>query len=92
LVIDHYNTTKNKSQYQGSNKKGEKRMIDRAILRQKMGEANLSQAALGEKVGVSQQMIAHILMGRKRPTLELAVAMARALGCTVDEIIESEEA
>lgn len=67
-------------------------MIDRAILRQKMGEANLSQAALGEKVGVSQQMIAHILMGRKRPTLELAVAMARALGCTVDEIIESEEA
>ena len=66
-------------------------MIDRAILRQKMGEANLSQAALGEKVGVSQQMIAHILMGRKRPTLELAVSMARALGCTVDELLEREE-
>ena len=66
-------------------------MIDRAILRQKMGEANLSQAALGEAVGVSQQMIAHILMGRKRPTLELAVGIARALGCTVDELLESEE-
>lgn len=66
-------------------------MIDRAILRQKMEAAKLTQAALGEMVGVSQQMIAHILTGRKRPTLELAVGMARALGCTVDELLESEE-
>ena len=65
-------------------------MLNRAELRRKMEEAGLSQAALGEAVGVSQQMIAHILMGRKRPTLELAVGMARALGCTVDELLESE--
>lgn len=65
-------------------------MLNRAVLRQKLEEKGVSQAALGEAVGVSQQMVAHILTGRKRPTLELAVGIARALGCTVDELLESE--
>ena len=65
-------------------------MLNRAILRQKLEEKGLSQAALGEAVGVSQSMIGHILAGIKRPTLELAVGIARALGCTVDELLESE--
>jgi DNA-binding XRE family transcriptional regulator len=30
------------------------------------------------------------LTGRKVPSLVLAVDIARALGCTVDELIESE--
>lgn len=67
-------------------------MLNRAELRRKMEQSNLSQAALGEAVGVSQQMISHILVGYKRPTLELVVGFARALGCTVDELIEKEEA
>lgn len=66
-------------------------MLNRAELRRKMEASGTTQAALGEAVGVSQQMIAHILTGRKHPTLELAVSIARALGCTVDELIQSEE-
>ena len=65
-------------------------MLNRETLREKLKEKGMSQAALGEAVGVSQAMIGHILAGVKRPTLELTVGIARALGCTVDELIESE--
>lgn len=65
-------------------------MLNRAEVRKKMEEQKLSQQALADKVCVSQPMITQILTGRKRPSLELTVDIARALGCTVDELIESE--
>lgn len=65
-------------------------MLNRELLRKKMEEKHLSQQALGEMVGVSQQMIAHILTGRKQPSLALAVDLAAALGCTVDELVVKE--
>jgi transcriptional regulator with XRE-family HTH domain len=65
-------------------------MLNRGKVRKKMEEQNISHQALADKVGVSQPMITQILTGRKVPSLVLAVDIARALGCTVDELIESE--
>ena len=66
-------------------------MLNRAVLKKKMEERGLTQAALGEAVGATQAFIGFILTGRKQPSLALAVDIARALGCTVDELIEHEE-
>lgn len=53
----------------------------------KMREAiNVSQEALSEKSGVSRQMISHIECGRKAATIYVAVEIAHALGCSLDEL------
>ena len=65
-------------------------MFNRLVARKKMEERDLSQQALGDKVGVSQGMIGLILTGRKQPSLALAADIARVLECTVDELIEHE--
>lgn len=67
-------------------------MFNRMAARKKMEEKDLSQQALGDKVGVSQGMIGLILIGRKQPSLALAADIARVLGCTVDDLIMHDEA
>lgn len=46
----------------------------------------LTQAQLGEAVGVSRQSINSIEKGRYDPSLPLAIAIARYFGKTVEEI------
>jgi putative transcriptional regulator len=46
----------------------------------------LSQAALGECLGVSRQTVIAIETGRYDPSLPLAIAIARHFGTTVEEI------
>lgn len=46
----------------------------------------LSQQALAERVGVSRQTIISIEKGRFRPSVELALRLARALGTTVETL------
>ena len=65
-------------------------MFNRLVARKKMEESDLSQQTLADKVGVSQGMIGLILTGRKQPSLALAADIARALGCTVDDLIMHE--
>ena len=65
-------------------------MFNRLVPRKKMEEGDLSQQTLADKVGVSQGMIGLILTGRKQPSLALAADIARALGCTVDDLIMHE--
>jgi putative transcriptional regulator len=48
--------------------------------------AGLSQAALGEVLGVSRQTVIAIETGRYDPSLPLAIAIARHFGTTVEEI------
>lgn len=48
--------------------------------------AGLSQAALGERLGVSRQTVIAIENGRYDPSLPLAIAIARHFGTTVEEI------
>jgi putative transcriptional regulator len=48
--------------------------------------AGLSQAALGERLGVSRQTVIAIECGRYDPSLPLAFAIARHFETTVEEI------
>ena len=47
----------------------------------------LTQEELADKAGVSQSMINHIEKGRKKPSLDIAIAIAREFNTTVDALI-----
>jgi putative transcriptional regulator len=49
-------------------------------------EHNLTQAELAEKVGVTRQTIGLIENGGYNPTLNLCVAIARALNKTLNDL------
>lgn len=53
--------------------------------------AGLSQAALGEAVGVSRQTINAVETGRYDPSLTLAARLARHFGSTIEEIFDVVE-
>lgn len=50
------------------------------------GALGLSQAALGEQLGVSRQTVIAIENGRYDPSLPLAIKIARFFGSTVEEV------
>ena len=47
---------------------------------------DLSQQELAERVGVSRQTISAIEMGDYNPTINLCIAICKALGKTLDEL------
>lgn len=49
-------------------------------------EKDLSQQALAELVGVSRQTVNAIEKGDYNPTVKLCIAIAKALGKTLDEL------
>ena len=55
-------------------------------LRQRKG---LTQLQLAKKIGVTRQIISHYECGRAKPSLDVAVRLAKALGVTVEEIYEA---
>ncbi|MEO0602264.1 MAG: substrate-binding domain-containing protein [Myxococcota bacterium] len=55
-------------------------------VRARRAEAGLSQAALADRVGVSRQALSAIEGGRAAPSTVLALQLARALRCTVDDL------
>lgn len=58
----------------------------------RMREAhNMTQAALAERVGVTQGMVAQIERGTKALSVQLAVAMANVLHCTVGELAGTDK-
>jgi putative transcriptional regulator len=59
-------------------------------VRERRGERGLSQAALGEAMGVSRQTINAIETGRYMPSLPLAIALARFFGATVEAMFHPE--
>ncbi|MCH9680147.1 MAG: helix-turn-helix domain-containing protein, partial [Deltaproteobacteria bacterium] len=48
--------------------------------------AGLSQRALAERIGATRQAIIAIEAGHRVPSTRLALQLARALGCTVDDL------
>ncbi len=53
--------------------------------------ADLTQQALADIVGVTRQTILSIERGRYRPSVELALELARAFGLPVEELFELED-
>lgn len=51
----------------------------------------ISTHKLAKLVDVTQPMITHIERGRKIPSLSLAVDIAQALGCTLDELLGEDK-
>jgi putative transcriptional regulator len=58
-------------------------------LRQALG---LSQAALGDQLGVTRQTVIAIEQGRYDPSLPLAIRIARHFGRTVEEVFHVDPA
>ena len=57
-------------------------------LRLKMRDRGLTQGAIAEKSELSQVMISRYIHGTSLPTAEAAVRLARALKCSVSDLIE----
>ena len=53
--------------------------------------AGMTQAELAEKIGLSLQAISHYETGRRQITVSKLVAIATALGCSLDDLCEDEE-
>lgn len=51
-------------------------------------EKQYTQAELGKLVGVSQQVIGDYEKGKKLPTIVTGVDLAKALGTTVEKLVE----
>jgi putative transcriptional regulator len=48
--------------------------------------ADMTQAELAERIGVTRQTVIAIEQGRYSPSLEMAFQIARALGARLDEV------
>lgn len=53
--------------------------------------ANITQAELAEKIGVSRQTINAMELGKYVPSTVLALKIAKVFGKTVNDIFELEE-
>ncbi len=51
----------------------------------------MTQAELAIAVGVTQPSISDYESGKKRPTIDTAKKLARALGCTVDDLLSNPD-
>lgn len=54
--------------------------------------AGLSQAQLGERLGVTRQTVIAIETGRYDPSLKLALRLARQFGRRVEEVFDDTDA
>src|SRR5688500_12981152 len=61
-------------------------------VRRRRREAGLSLEELAERSGVSATMLSEVERGLKNPTVRLAWQVARALACSLSDLIEDEPA
>ena len=66
-------------------------MVMRNEIRELRGTRGLSQAQLGEAMGVSRQTIIAIETERYTPSLPLAIALARYFARPVEEVFHADE-
>lgn len=55
-----------------------------------MVHKGITQEELASRVGTSQTMMSHYLTGRSIPTFITAAKIARALGCSVEDLLYKE--
>mgnify|MGYP002580212523 CR=1 FL=1 len=52
---------------------------------------NLTMKQVADAAGISESMYCLVENGRRTPSLKVLKKLARALGCTVDELIDASE-
>ena len=60
-------------------------------VKRRRAERGLSQAELGDALGVSRQTVNSIETGKWLPSLPLAMALARYFGCRVEEVFHEDD-
>ena len=50
-------------------------------------QAKLDQKQVAEMVGVSREFVSYVENGKKKPALETAIALAKAVGVTLYDLI-----
>ena len=60
-------------------------------LKERRRQKALTQAQLAQAVGVTRQSIIAIEKGKYKPSIELALKLARALECTVEDLFWLQE-
>ena len=55
-----------------------------------MTHRRISQEELAEKIGTSQTMISHYITGRSVPGIVIAAKIARALNCSIEDLLYKE--
>lgn len=60
--------------------------LQNTLRERRKAAGGLTQQELAERAGVTRQSIISIEGGKYRPSVELALMLARALGCTVDDL------
>ena len=66
--------------------------MEPTTLRDARRGAGLSQATLAERAGISRQAVGAIEAGRHRPSVDAAMALASAVGRSVEELFAAPSA
>ena len=67
------------------------RRLTNAIRTLRFHAGEMTQAELGEKIGVTRQTVAAIEQGKYSPTLETAFKIADAFGVPLEEVFRWEK-
>lgn len=62
-------------------------MINTKKVRELMEERNITARALASMTGVGESMMSYIIHGFREPNVRTLALMAKALGCTLDELV-----
>ncbi len=62
------------------------------LIRNKRIAKSLSQESLAQKIGIDRATISRYETGERNPPLLVAAKIAAALGCTVDELLDKQDA
>lgn len=62
--------------------------VGKCLLKQRLRESGLMQYELADRINQSPQMVNHYANNRKPMSLEIAVNIAKVLGCSVQELYE----
>ena len=54
--------------------------------------AHLTQQQLADKCGISRVTLTRIEPGARKPSFDTLCSIAAALGCTVDDLLDKQEA
>jgi putative transcriptional regulator len=61
------------------------------LKRHRLGNGEMTQQELADRVGVTRQTIISIERGKYKPSIELALRLARVFGVPVEAIFELDE-